>query len=241
MTKHTKGPLSRECPKCHQPPGKHCNTPTGKSAGRHHSARLNPQQPTPPGRPPLLTPELMGALTTMLSVGTTITTAAAATKLHPSTIYEWIARGNSDADEDREFREFREAVTQARAIGNAEMARHVYEAGLPKVREIPVLNPVTGNQATNTEGEPLFKYEESHDWRAHSWVLERAYAGEWGRRQTLEITGDPELAGLPDRGGASELANRIASRLMEVAEAQRTGGTAAITAGEQTVSGEVES
>lgn len=237
MTKPTKGPLTRECPRCHQPPGKPCHSANGKPLkGRTHQQRLtgNPNPP-PNGQPPLLTPERQDALTDMLNAGTTLTTAATALGIGISTLHHWIAQGQSDADEDEPYRVFREAVAQARARGNAAMARNIFDAGMPKFHHRPVMNPVTGNQATRPDGEPLFEVTESQDWRAHSWTLERAYSHEWGRRQTLEITGDPELAGLPDRGGASELANRIASRLMEVAEEQRTGTP------RQVVQGEIES
>lgn len=222
-TTPTQGPLSRTCPRCQQPPGQQCRSATGKPLkGRTHQQRLTGSTTTPHhGQPPLLTPERQDALTEILGTGTTLTTAAQAIGIGISTLHFWIARGQSEAPEDEPYRVFREAVAQARARGSAEMARNIFDAGKPKRHKIPVMNPVTGNQAVSPEGEPLFKIEETHDWRAHTFLLERGYASEWGRRQTLEIQGDAsELAAGLVGGAQADVVAARASRLIAEAVAE---------------------
>ena len=228
----TTGPLSRTCPRCKAEPGQPCITTTKRPYKGHHAARLTRREPTT-GRPTLCTPELTDHICSLLTAGTTLRTAATAAGIGQSTLFNWLNRGQSDHPDHRPYREFLERVTQARARGSADMARNIYEAGLP--REKPMLNPVTGNQATAPDGEPLYEID-SWDWKAHAWILERSYHGEWGKRSTLEITGGEDLGAVAGGQVASALSTGAAT-VARALEAARERGE---LPPRQVIEGEVE-
>lgn len=74
------------------------------------------------GRPSDLGPDVTARIVQIIKAGGFQESAAAAAGISRRTFYSWLARGDSDAPEDEPYREFREAVEQAKAEAEA---RHV--------------------------------------------------------------------------------------------------------------------
>ena len=73
-------------------------------------------------RPSKLTPEVQERIASFLRAGAYVGQAAEAAGIGRSTLDDWMRRGESTAEKDRPYREFREAVEQARAEAET---RHV--------------------------------------------------------------------------------------------------------------------
>ena len=74
-------------------------------------------------RPVKLTDRVRRELVAHLRGGVPVSTAARLAGVDPSTFYRWLRRGNSDLPADRQFREFRIAVTAAQAEASADLGR----------------------------------------------------------------------------------------------------------------------
>lgn len=70
------------------------------------------------GRPDRLEPKRAEEILGYLRAGNYVETACALAGVHPSTFYRWIERAD-DEKSDPKFREFRDAVTRARAEAEA--------------------------------------------------------------------------------------------------------------------------
>jgi len=69
-------------------------------------------------RPTKLTPEVASKIIAFVRTGNYIEAAAAAAGIHKDTLYDWLKRGapgNEESDSDDIYREFSDAVLQARA------------------------------------------------------------------------------------------------------------------------------
>lgn len=73
------------------------------------------------GRPSKLTPEVAAAIVASVESGNYPEVAAECEGVSGRTFYKWMHRGESDAAEDETYRQFRHAVTQARAKAEAAM------------------------------------------------------------------------------------------------------------------------
>lgn len=71
-------------------------------------------EPPKIGRPTKLTPELQEQLVAAIKAGNSIAEAAQLVGVHEATIHRWRQQGEAD-DAEPPFREFREALTRARA------------------------------------------------------------------------------------------------------------------------------
>lgn len=110
------------------------------------------------GRPSKLTPDLMAKVLDALRAGNYIETACAYAGIGTTTYYRWMEQAEDDKADDI-YREFRDAVAQARA-------------------ESEVRNVALVQRAAN-EG----------TWQASAWFLERSYPRRWGRHDRHEVTG----------------------------------------------------
>lgn len=119
----------------------------------------NAPKPRPMGRPTKLTPELQAAIVEAVEQGNYPEVAAMAQGMDRATFYRWMQRGESNAEDDRPFRDFRDAVTHARAV-----AEHY---ALQVVR--------TG-----------FAHDDKGAERAQ-WYLERTAPDRWGRRDKVVV------------------------------------------------------
>lgn len=101
--------------------------PAGDPGGTHTTAP--DAEPARTGRPTKLTPDLTEKLCTALRAFNHMDTAARLTGIHPSTVYRWLAEAEPD-DAPEELREFREAVTRARAEAEVRIVAGVAKAAL---------------------------------------------------------------------------------------------------------------
>jgi len=80
------------------------------------------------GRKSMLSPELQAQFLQMLRAGNYIEIATRAVGISRQTFYEWMERGKSDAPDDAQYRELREAVAVARAEGEVRAVAHIASA-----------------------------------------------------------------------------------------------------------------
>lgn len=104
------------------------------------------------GRPTKLNEQVVQHVETVLRAGGYMETAAAVAGVSKQQFYEWLRRGDPDAEDaaDEPYRRFRERVEQARADGEARNVTVIARAAV-----------------TN--------------WQAAAWLLERQYPERWGR------------------------------------------------------------
>lgn len=200
MPRKPKGPLTRPCPRCHAPTGKPCTAPSGRLADVPHAARRNPTRPHRPdkandgGHPTLLTPDLTEQITAALKLGVPITTAAQAAGIAPGTLFRWIAQADIDDPRYAPHREFREAVARARAEG--------------QIRHVALLNKAAQGgykrkELTRTFADGTTETEVTYadvEWRASAFVLERSYARDFSKRETLEVSQSDGVEVVPGVG-----------------------------------------
>ncbi|MEU8378991.1 hypothetical protein [Streptosporangium sp. NPDC048865] len=106
------------------------------------------------GRRSKLTPELQEELCKYLSDGQYLTTACDLVGVHEATVYRWLERGEPE-DAPALYREFREAVTRARAEAEAAMVDVVMidAKGGAIVKEVTRVKP-DGSEETETQYTP---------------------------------------------------------------------------------------
>lgn len=110
------------------------------------------------GRPTKLTPDTHNKIITALKAGNYLDTAARYAGVDPGTVHRWLNKG-IDPEAPEEYREFRDAVENARAEAEA--------------RNVALIQ-----QAAN-----------AGTWQAAAWYLERTAHTRWGRKQSIEVAG----------------------------------------------------
>lgn len=110
------------------------------------------------GRPLKLTPAVQETICKAISAGNYSEIAARYAGVASTTFYKWMALGEGENAKDP-FREFREAVENARATA--------------EVRNIAMIQQAANNGT----------------WQAAAWYLERTAPNRWGRRSSVEVTG----------------------------------------------------
>lgn len=222
-----RGALARPCPRCHAEPGHLCRSPNGRTTTLHH-ARRNPDRQPPTdgqrtGRNTRLTPELTNTLCTNLRLGAPLGLAALAAGIPNTTLYRWLAQADQEDPDNgpSPHWDFREAITQARAQGGMTQLVRINQAGQRHLRsEDPVVNPQTGQAVLGPDGQVLYKRVWEQDWRAPAFILERGFARDFGRRETVELaagdSAEPVLA-LPGQpaGMAGAGVERLAASIAE--------------------------
>lgn len=190
--------LANPCEKCGAQPNDRCKSPSGRACPPHAARR----DATPPvGRKPLLItdPDITKRITATLSAGAPLNVAAAAEGINQATLYRWLQLGESEHPDDAPYVEFREAVLQARGRGIAWHVANV--ASVAKGGQLKKHVVRTLRDGTVEEE----KEWALPDWRASAFILERQAPGEFGKRQTLELTGsdaiEPQVAA-SGRGGS---------------------------------------
>jgi len=82
------------------------------------------------GRPSKLTPEVHAAIVKAVRGGNYPEIAAQSAGVEARTFYTWMQRGESDADGDEIYRQFRQAITRARAWAERKMVGIVRRAAI---------------------------------------------------------------------------------------------------------------
>lgn len=179
------------------------------------------------GQPTKLTPARHAAIIADIEAGNYFETACRANGIGKSTAYGWLDRGKAERERieagltdtqrtengdppahlERRYLEFSDAVERARARAEEKHLANVQRIALggQVIEEEEVIDPESGKVIGRKR-----KYHLG-DWRASGFVLERAHARNWGRRQTVEVSG-PE--GGPVQVDASD-GVRIAEQLRE--------------------------
>ena len=127
-------------------------------------------KPKPVGRPSKATDEVFQKITDAVKAGVWIEQAAHLAAIHPSTLYEWVSKGERAremeeltgepmSEQDLRLAEFSESLKRARAEAEA--------------RNITLIQ----------------KAAQDGTWQAAAWYLERSAPHRWGRRDRMEITG----------------------------------------------------
>lgn len=181
------GPLDVECGKCHQPPGERCVTKTGNPvlvsfhrerlgfAPRHHGRRAN------------IDPALTDTICALLEKGVPLVTAAASAGLSSTNVFRWLQMADDPTTPyQEEYRTFRDRVVKSRAQGAVTYVNLLHDAAKGgQVIEESVRPTPDGDQVTT-------KYSAPQP-RAAEFMLERSFAKDWGRRQTLMVGSMDEL------------------------------------------------
>lgn len=135
-----------------------------------------------PGRPTRLTTDLASAIADAIEAGATFDAAMAANGVHPSTGYRWLSEGSADTAA-AEFREFREAVTRARARAELTMTAAVVQ----DAKGGAIIKHVTRVWRNGTEEEER-QYAPPNGRVALEW-LARMEPSRWAHRTGIEVTG----------------------------------------------------
>ncbi|MER6830882.1 hypothetical protein ABT352_33150 [Streptosporangium sp. NPDC000563] len=148
----------------------------------HPEGSESDEERTKTGRPLKLTPELQDKLCEHLSNGQYLTTACALTGVSKPTVYRWLEQAE-DPDAPAEFRDFRDAVTRARAEAEAAMVEVVMidAKGGAVVKEVTRYKPdgteETEKQFTPPNGKIALEY------------LARTRPADWRPIKAVEVTG----------------------------------------------------
>lgn len=103
------------------------------------------------GRKTKLTRELQAKFVRAIRAGNFIETAADYVGINPDTYYDWMRRGKLSGEAHAIYRDFRLAVTEARASAEIESVARIRLSG------------------------------QNGNWKADAWFLERSYPDRWGR------------------------------------------------------------
>jgi hypothetical protein len=221
--------LTRDCPTCHAPPDHPCTTRTGTPAHPPHAARQRlPGTPAPfPGRTPVLLtdPKVQKRLLRRIRKGVTIRIACAAAGIGETTLYRWLEEADDPQSPDA-YREFREALTRARAEGAARLIERIDDASKWSTKSEKTVVITQGPRAGpvyGPDGKPLVDVTWERDWKAAAWLLERQFSADYGKRETVTVNGDglavevPASAGVSVPGVNVEVLRRIQQSLRDYA------------------------
>ena len=140
------------------------------------------------GRPSELTPEIQQKIVGAIMVNGYVETAAAFAGISKDTFYNWLKRG-ARANRGR-YKEFSDAIGKAIAEAEVRMSMVVVKAanGYDVIEKRTVIGQ-------DKEGKPVNTVTESsrHEFnpQAAEWWLERRFPNHWGRREYVEMAGDP--------------------------------------------------
>lgn len=153
------------------------------------------------GRPCKLTPEVAERICALVREGQYLTTAAAVCGVGESTVYRWLGEGEDDNAPER-FREFREAVTRARA----EAERAMVVAVLLDARGGRVVKEVTRRRPDGTVETEVTRTPSNG--RVALEFLARTRPSRWRPVRAVEVSGpeggpvpvaSPDIAALAER------------------------------------------
>ncbi|MFG6193377.1 hypothetical protein [Nonomuraea sp. JJY05] len=164
------------------------------------------------GRPSKLTPELRDELCRQLEAGHFLGTAADLCGVGRSTVHRWMARGE-EADAPLEYREFREALTRARARAADVLVSAAFAdaKGGALIRE--VVRPDGAEERTWTPPNGRVALE----------LLARMHPEEWRPVKAVEVSGPQggPVQVIPDQAIIENIRARVAmSKARRQAEKQ---------------------
>lgn len=166
----------------------------GRKNGRKAKGK-KPPAPKPPGRPPKILEEVNGKtiadlIVDDLTLGLPQELACARAGIGTSTYYRWLARGGEWAElpldevpeEQRPYREFRDAVEKARADALLVRLANIRRAG-------------QGTPAEYDSDGNLLRPAREPQWTADAWWAERQFPQHFGRRVALDHSGEVKNPG----------------------------------------------
>lgn len=118
-------------------------------------------------------------------------------------------------------------VTAARAHGVSETTFHEWKNKYPDFKER--VEQARAFAETRYVSVVRRAAESDHDWHAAAWWLERSYPDRWGRRQRLELAGDPDAPiGISlTEEEVKTVADELRTRVVRLADARRAREAAA--------------
>lgn len=127
-------------------------------------------KPKPTGRPSKATDEVFKKITDAVKAGVWIEQAAHLASIHPSTLYDWVSKG----ERAREMEEI-----TGKAMSDADLRLAEFSESLKRARAEAEARNVSLIQKAAQDG----------TWQAAAWYLERSAPQRWGRRDRMEVTG----------------------------------------------------
>ncbi|WP_433357846.1 helix-turn-helix domain-containing protein (plasmid) [Microtetraspora malaysiensis] len=135
-----------------------------------------PKRPRYGGRVTKLTPELTDEIVKLIGKGYSKTQVAAMIRVHRSTLYDWLEKGETE-DADDLFREFHDRVTEAEAQRMSEMEDALFRVAIGGIDVYKMRDGKEESSTTLPDGDLLLK------------ILERLYPERWRPVKALEVTG----------------------------------------------------
>ncbi|WP_433542006.1 helix-turn-helix domain-containing protein (plasmid) [Streptosporangium sandarakinum] len=156
-----------------------------------------------PGRPTKLTPDLQRDLVKALENGHSIASAAALVGVSDRTVHRWMEQGEAD-DATDEIRQFRQALTQARATARDILINAAFQDAIGGVEIKRETRPdgTEGVQTTPPNGRIALE------------LLARMFPEEWRPVKAVEVSGPN--GGPVTLNHQTEIESSLARRIAEV-------------------------
>ncbi len=160
----------------------------------------------------------------MLRDGVPVTAAAAAVGIPDTTLFRWLAQADVPGDNQGVYQDIKARITKARAQGTVNLVQ-VLKSAAAGGELIERTTRISGN-GDEFVGEKWAAPQP----QAAMFLLERAFARDWARRQTVEITSVdgllPEGHMNPDDGPADGVDRLLANlRFFKERKAIESGGS----------------
>jgi hypothetical protein len=157
------------------------------------------------GRPTKLTPEVHEKIVNAVRAGNYLEIAAEFAGVHRTTVFRWLKDAEAD-DAPRALTQFRDAISRARAEAEVRVVGAVQRDMMggqvlkETVRRLPDGTVETEREFARVNGRLALEF------------ASRAFAGRWGRRAALEVTG---AEGGPVQVEHTHVIASLAERLQE--------------------------
>jgi len=142
------------------------------------------------GRPPKLTKEAETTIVNVIRSGGYATDAAALAGISRATLQDWTrmgARAKSGI-----YKRFSDRVKKANAEFVGECLNGIRTAGSGyKLRTSKVIQ-TKNDKGVLEASQTVIEETEKREWQALAWILERKDPEKWGRREHIEVSGDPD-------------------------------------------------
>jgi hypothetical protein len=140
-----------------------------------------------------------------------------------ATVYRWLAEADTEdpeaPPEQAPRREFRDAITRARAQSGIVQLSRINEVGRRHLKSRKALRGEDGKVIRDSEGRVQWEEVWEQDWRAAAFILERAFARDFGRREVVELSSsdgvEPALSPAGATGTDGAGVERIVSNILE--------------------------